>query len=46
MTIVSVSRPTRLAARSYRKLAERTAVLYGRELDRLNRRAESLTKSS
>lgn len=32
-------RSRRLAARSYRKLAERTAVLYGRELDRLNSRS-------
>ena len=27
-----------LAARAYKKLAERSAVLYGRELDRLNSR--------
>ncbi len=39
MTIVKATRPSRLAARSYRKLLERTAVLYGRELDKLNRRA-------
>lgn len=38
MTIVKVSRPSRLAASSYRKIAERTAVLYARELDRLNSR--------
>lgn len=38
MTIVRTGRPSRLSARTYRKLAERTAVLYGRELDKLNRR--------
>lgn len=31
-------RPRRVSALTYRKLSERTAVLYGRELDRLNSR--------
>ncbi|MGD0966685.1 MAG: hypothetical protein ABR949_00220 [Candidatus Aquilonibacter sp.] len=31
-------RPRLISALTYRKLSERTAVLYGRELDRLNSR--------
>jgi hypothetical protein len=38
MTVVRMSRRSQLAERSSRKLAERTAVLYARELNRLNRR--------
>lgn len=45
MTSARVVQSTRLAARSYRKIAERTAVLYGRELDRLNSRGASSRRS-
>ncbi len=39
MTVVRKTvRRSRLVTLNYRKLLERTAVLYGRELDRLNRR--------
>jgi hypothetical protein len=38
MTVVKRAVRSRLMTLNYRKLLERTAVLYGRELDRLNRR--------
>lgn len=38
MTIARKASRSVLAARSHRKIAERTAVLYARELDRLNSR--------
>jgi hypothetical protein len=41
MTTARTLRSTTLAANSYRKIAERTAILYGRELDRLNSRGRS-----
>ncbi len=38
MTIVKITRRTRLSLATHRKLQERSAVLYGRELNRWNAR--------
>lgn len=41
MTIVRMSRKTRLTPLTYRKLQERSAVLYARELERWSRRSRA-----
>jgi hypothetical protein len=43
MTIKALSHQRRYSALTYRKLSERTAILYGRELDRLNGRFHGRT---